>query len=373
MGNVIIQSVDELFGFMALTLTGEASWDEVDIDQLHVTIPVRVYGPTRDGRIDPPGAQLIQDLQRHAVKAFREIGDTTTGGRSTQLRVSVQENCDFWDIDATALIKEAILKMSGDQVTAAIFFFLILGAGYFAFKKHQDTKLEMMKLQIASDEKKALYEHEEKMLTGFSELQKTPDTADGLVQKALDVSKESLAVAYEFANKMIQSANLSGDDIQRPIRRFSKTLRKNESLSVGGHESITKREMLESIGKVKKDDSLYYTHADETYGVAGLIFSGESQGLRVIFDEQESFAILERLDADIKNKILEIADESMETKSVRKMPLQMDIYFKSSGIKYGVVIGVGSKRPNLNHYTLSQIPGDVPASDWIIPGTKSIA
>ncbi|MGE4440191.1 MAG: hypothetical protein AB7D27_01735 [Desulfomicrobium sp.] len=373
MGNVIIQSVDDLFGFMALTLTGEARWDEVDLDRLHVTIPVRVYGPTRDGRIDPPGAQLIQDLQRHAVKAFREIGDTTTGGRSTQLRVSVQENCDFWDIDATALIKEAILKMSGDQITAAIFFFLILGAGYFVFKKHQDTKLEIMKLQIASDEKKALYEHEEKMITGLSELREKSEEKNGIALQALEVSKESLAVAHDFAYKMIQNANLSGDDAQRPIRRFSKTLRKNETLSIGGEERLTKREALEAIGNIKKDDSLYYTHADETYGIAGLIFSGESQGLRVIFEGQESFAILERLDADIKSKILEIADESMEMKSVRNMPLQMDIYFKSSGIKYGVVIGVGPKRPKLNHYTLSQIPGGVPAADWIIPGTRAIS
>lgn len=355
MGNVIIGSLDELFGFMALTLTGEMTWDEVDLHKLHVTVPIRVYGPNRDGRIDPPGARLIQDLQRHAVRAFRQFGDTTTGGRSSELRVAVQDNCDFWDIDATNLIKEAIRRMSGDQITATLCLFLLLGAGYFAFSKYQDAQLEIIKMQSAADAHQASLEHEEKIV----------ETIEKIV-----VSQESKLAAQMFASDLLEKSKNEGIDAQQPIRRFTKTLKRGEEISIDGESKLTKRDAIEKIGKKSKDDTLYHAHADGEYEIEGVDLRGRSQGLRVKRDGIEAFVILERLDAGIKDSIISAVDESFEKKSGQKMSLQVDIYFKNSGIQHGVVVGVGARRDGLDNYSLSDIPHSVPASGWLLAGTK---
>jgi hypothetical protein len=370
MGNVIIQSMDDLFGFMALTLTGEASWDDVDLDRLHVTIPIRVYGPTRDGRIDPPGARLIQDLQRHAAKAFRDIGDTTTGGRSTELRVSVQENCDFWNIDATKLVKEAISRMSGKQITATLCIFLFLGSGYFAFSKYQDTQLEMLKINIAASERVQIATHEEHILDTISDMQQRSQDHEKMIVEKLAVSQESIEIICNYAIQLLENAKVDGEDSQLPIRRFTKTMRKGETISLDGKNKLSKREAIEKIGKKHKDDSLYHVHADGEYEIAGLDLMGKSQGLRVKRGGEDTFVILERLDAGIKDGILRAVDKSMETKAVQRMELQVDVYFKSSGVQYGVVIGVGPERHGFKHYSLSEIPHSIPASGWLLAGTK---
>lgn len=370
MGNIIIGSLDDLFGFMALTLTGEATWNEVDLHQLHVTIPIRVYGPNRDGRIDPPGARLIQDLQRHAVRAFRQFGDTTTGGRSSELRVAVQDNCDFWDIDVTNLIKEAINRMSGNQTTATLCLFLLLGTGYFAFSKHQDTQLEIIKVQSASATQQASLEHEEKIVAAIEKIEeRTSKTTEQLVEKIV-ISQESILAAHNYALALLEESKNDGIDAQQPIRRFTKTLKRGEEISINGDFKLTKRKAIEKIGKKRKDDTMYHAHADGEYEIEGIDLRGRSQGLRVKRDGVETFVILERLDAGIKESIINAVDESFEKKSGQKMGLQVDIYFKNSGIQYGVVIGVGPQRTGLKNYPLSDIPHSIPASGWLLAGTK---
>lgn len=349
MTQIAIHSAEDLFIFMAFAGEDRRLWDAVDLERLKVVIPVSVAGPTRDGRIDSFGARFVSDLQKQVHQAFKLAG-ATTGGRKNQLRVAVKDGCDWKDIDLTAVTKEAIKKLSGKQIVTTICIIGALATGAICYGHFKDENIERIRadvdryrIEVAARDQQYQREHEERLI---GQLSKTNQ----------EILQEAMALARDVASKEVAE----GRDPHKPVRRFVKSIRRGETIKAAGGEGLSKGVALEKLTPPPSADDLFYVHADGPYNLLGIDLLENAQGLRIGHDGQDTTALLERLDENLRRETVAKVDESMEQKTIVDMDLQLDVYFTNKKIHHAVVIGIGPPRRGLRHFSFEDIPGHIP-------------
>ena len=322
---VHIQSLDDLLAFSGKVLEGEAQWDEVDLETLSVVVPVIVKGDSWSGKVDVRGAVLIQDLQKAASSAYFDASGERLP-RAVRVKAKPSQGSNNLEVDYTEIIKTAIMNMPAEYIFAFLCFGALCATGCYWYKRRTETKVELSR--------------------------------DATISKALDNMKE---VSIARINE--------GVDPSRPIRRYVKTLTKEDSISVAGSDYMPKKVILEKLDKPQRDDVLMFTHCDGMYTLGSIDITEELPVLQLVQDGAKGKAqFFNRVPPAVKERITKNVNENMDSKNKTEMLLQVDAYFTNAGLKYCVVLGIGEPRAKLKHYPLADVPSDVPMRDAKIPG-----
>lgn len=358
MSGVAIRSVDDLLSFIVLANENDNLWKFIDITTLHVVIPVAVQGEFRDGRIDVFGARFVKDLQRQIHRAVKQYGGISTGGRRNQLRVAVEYGSDSLNVDFTGIIKEVIGKVTPEQLKQILIVGVLCATGYFGITHYIDADLEKSRIdlekykaELTVEQQGQLHNHDEKMLELFKK--SNAELIGGLRGMAIDVAAADVA---------------QGRDPHQPIRKYTKTIRKKETVSVAGGEKLAKRQALERLVTLPSSETLFYAHADGIYDLLGIDLLDNAQALRIAQGDIKTSGLLERLDAELRGSILKTVEESIDKRKTIDMSLQVDVFFTVNGIHHAVVVGVGSPRSELKNYSLSSFPANINQQDMHIQG-----
>lgn len=347
-----IHSIEDFVSFLIIAGDCDPLWKLVDVQSLKVEVPVSVKGPRRDGRIDMWGADFLKDLQRSLGWAAKEFGDLNLGRRKYALRQTIEMGSDKSTTDYSEAIRAVVSKMNGKQITFSVILGILLGTGYFVYKEYNYASIEKMRMQTEQATKEKGYTHDEKIIE--------------------QLSKSNIALIKEF-NAAVQDAKDTtgkmGRDPEKPIRKYVKSMQRDDTLEVGGSEEFNKAEALKRLSPLP-DKTLFYVKGDGAYILRGVELVGNYQAIKIGQGTEDTLALLERLDDEIKKAILDAVDASMETQSAQEMSLQVDIYFSTRGVDHAVVIGVGSPRAGSN-YSLEEIPSEVPRRYWKLQGEAS--
>lgn len=351
MTGIAIRSAGDLLTFMSVAGTDYALWNLVDLSQFRLEVEVTIHGTGRDGRADASSARLIQDLQRQVRHAFGDIGGIRTGGRRTMLRVAVSPGSDRFKIDFTEIGKEALRKMQPSQITRVLSLIAFLGTGWLSYSIYSKADVEKFLAEQITIRERQMGEHDERLLKIQADsTEKTLQSAKALVE----------AVAQEHAAK--------GEDPQKPIRKFVRSMRKKEAISVDGGPRLVKAQAIENLAPKPDVGAMYFVHADGPYSLLGVDLIEGAQGLRISQGDEHTTALLGRLDPKLKDEILATVDRSMSERKNVDMPLQVDVFFTALGIKHAVVIGVGQPRSGMRHFPLDDIPSGVSQRQRMLPG-----
>lgn len=349
---VQIHSIEDFVSFLIIAGNCDPLWKLVDIQSLKVEIPVSVKGPRRDGRIDRWGADFLKDLQNSLGWAAKEFGNLNLGGRKYALRQTIEMGSDKSTTDYSDVVRAVIGKMSGKQVTISVILGILCTTGYLAYKEFNESRLTEMRIQCEMAMKESAQSHDERMTE--------------------QLSKSNITIIREFNAAVQEAKNITGKmgkDPEKPIRRYVKSMQRDDTLKVGESAEFNKGEALKRLGTLP-EKTLFYVNGDGAYILRGVELVGSYQAIKIGQGAEGTLALLERLDDEIKKAILDAVDASMETQSAQEMNLQVDVYFSVKGVEHAVVVGVGSPRKGLN-YSLEEIPSEVPRRYWKMQGESS--
>ncbi len=355
MAGIAIRSAGDLLTFMSVAGTDYTLWNLIDLSQFHLEVEVAIHGTGRDGRVDASSARFIQDLQCQVRQAFGDIGGIPTGGRRTMLRVAVSYGSDKFKVDFTEIGKEALRKMQPSQIARVLTLAIILGSGWAYYSTYTKADTEKFLAEQITTRERQMGEHDERLLKiQVESTEKTMQSAKALVA----------TVAQEQTAK--------GEDPQKPIRKFVRSMRKKDAISVDGGQHFVKAEAIDHLAPRPDISATFFVYADGVYSLRGVDLPEGTPGLRITQGDEHTTALLERLDPHVKDKILATVDKSMAERKSAELPLQLDVYFTTVGIKYAVVIGIGEPRKGLHNYVLEKIPREVSPSRRLLPGLASL-
>ena len=119
----------------------------------------------------------------------------------------------------------------------------------------------------------------------------------------------------------------------------------------------------------RKDESTMFTHCDGEYLLRAVDLKGNLPVLSIEGNNVLAKAyFFERVPKEVKERILNAVDRSIEQGQPVTMPLQIDCYFSGNKRLYCVIVGAGAPREKMHHYKLADIPDDVKGKDRLLPG-----
>lgn len=347
-----IQSFEDFVSFLIVMGDCDSLWRAVDKSALKVILPISLHGKGCDGRVDLWGAEFFRSLQKELNWVLKEFGNTSFRARGNMLRTQVSEGSDKSETDYTGVIKAMLKKMDGKQVTTCVLTGILLGTGYWAFNSWNERVVEQMRIECRQAAQTELLRHDERLVE--------------------QLAKSNAQLIREFKSSLEEQAAIvenMGRDPEKPIRKYAKSMRRRDLLSVGGGESHAKAQTLEKL-RARPDETLFWVMGDGRYVLHGVELVGRMQAIRIDQGEYSVAALLERLDKKIKDAILATVDSSMEAQSGKEIDLQIDVYFTpNAGVKHAVVVGVGTPRKG-NCYGLAAIPRGVPSQEWRSQGEE---
>ena len=322
---VQVNSIPALLEFMGNVIDGKANWDDIDIDKLHVVIPVEVEGESWEERFDNRGAALVCDLQKHIRKEYTHVTSDRLS-RKVLVKATSKKGCNLLDLDLTEVLKTAVTNMPPEYVLSFVCLAILGWAGNNFYKHYVDK-------------------------CGVKEQAET-------LQKAVEAMKEV----------SIQAIN-SGNDITASMRSYLRKLDADDLISVAGSDFTKKKDAYNALPKPTHDDRLYYTACDGEYSLLSLDLEDALPVLGIAQDNNRIKAMfVERVPQDVKDIIITAVEDSIESQTPKQMYLHVDCYFTTKTRKYCVIVGIGEPREGLVHYKLENIPDTVTAKDMKLPG-----
>jgi|GEM_PF-3762625 len=319
-----IQSIDDLLVHAGAVELNEATWEDVDLDSLNVAFSVVVRGEGRDDRIDARSAAFVLDLQKELDTVYAQYVDLPR--RAPLIKVKSSEGSTKLTPDFTEVLKEAIQRMPPEYIAGLIALAIVGTTGYYVFARVMRARQD-------------------------------------------DRTHEFYNKALETVSMVVQQAVQDGHEPMRPIRRLVQGMRRGETVAVAGGEPLTKREVAPQVRVPRGEQVTRYVHGDGQFSLLGLSLKNAIPGLLISQGNKQTTALLERLDPEVKENLLAALENRLDQQQVPYfINLQIDVYYTEARIQYAVVVGVGAPRPDLRHFSLAEIPSEVPNNAAMLPG-----
>lgn len=319
-----IQSVDELLVHIGAVQSNAASWADVDLESLKVAPSIKVDGKDRDERVDVRTAAFVIDLQKQLDTVYAQYPDLPP--RAPLLKVKASKGSSQLTPDFTQVLKEAIQHMPPEYIAGLVALAIIGTTGYFAFAKYMDAKKDGQTLEYYNK-------------------------------------------ALESVTDVVKQAIQAGEEPTRPIRRLVQGMKRSETVALADSRPVQKKEIASQVRREKLDQTIKYVHGDGQFSLLGLSLKQAIPGLLISQEDKQATALLERLDQKVKEELLSVLENRLEKQQVPYfVSLQIDVYFTEARIQYAVVVGVGAPRPDLRHFSLAEIPSEVPNNSAMLPG-----
>ncbi len=359
MAGIQIESLEDLLSLFSLAQTEPEIWDMVDKKGVKVFVPVAVCGSGYDGRMGLPAAKLMCDLEKQMHAIWKEQGLRFPSKSQASLRVKVEKGSDLNWFDLSPYVLEAMKLMSPGQITLFLVGILCaLGVGaYWIYgkidKNRTEVSLKRLQAELDTQVKMRQIEHEENLI---ALLAKSPD-------QILENGKKSVQSVSEDMLAHNQDPAL-------PVRRFAKALRKKDAIRIGeGSASLPKDDFLGILPSKRPDETVYHVSADGLYFLSGLLLQTGNQGFNLSQGDKVVTALL-RMDEKSRKEILRAVDESTANNRTVQRNLHVEVYFTAQKIQHAILLGEGTPRKEKRHYSLSEIPNDVPPSQRKLQGQE---